>query len=94
VACKEHIQAIRKLAVDKPDIVLMDIELPGMDGIEGTRKIRQQLPDCIVLIITVYEESEKVFNSFCAGAVGYIVKNTDMENLVLPLMKRSAAAHQ
>jgi len=75
-------KAIRKLAVDKPDIVLMDIELPGMDGIEGTRKIRQQLPDCIVLIITVYEESEKVFNSLCAGAVGYIVKNTDMENLV------------
>lgn len=75
-------QALKNLAHDMPDLVLMDIDLPGIDGIEGTLRIKKQLPDCIVLIITVLEESDKVFRSLCAGAGGYIVKNSDADQII------------
>lgn len=75
-------EALKNLPTDQPDIVLMDIDLPGMSGIEGTGKIKKLYPDCIVLIITVLEDSEKVFQSLCAGAGGYLVKNTSVDSLV------------
>lgn len=74
--------ALTNLDQDRPDVVLMDIELPGMDGIAGTIRIKKQLPNCIVLIITVLEDSEKVFRSLCAGAGGYIVKNSNISEIV------------
>lgn len=74
--------ALVNLDQDRPDVVLMDIELPGMDGIAGTIRIKKQLPNCIVLIITVLEDSEKVFRSLCAGAGGYIVKNSNISEIV------------
>lgn len=74
--------ALANLDQDQPDVVLMDIELPGMDGIAGTIRIKKQLPNCIVLIITVLEDSEKVFRSLCAGAGGYIVKNSNLSEIV------------
>jgi DNA-binding NarL/FixJ family response regulator len=74
--------AISVLKSDLPDVVLMDIGLPGMSGIEGTAIIKKQLPACIVIIITVMEESEKVFQSLCAGASGYIIKNSALEEIV------------
>ena len=74
--------AISHLKTDLPDVVLMDIGLPGMSGIDGTAIIKKQLPGCNVIIITVMEESEKVFQSLCAGASGYIVKNSDSEDIV------------
>lgn len=75
-------EAIRHLDRDKPDVVLMDIDLPGMSGIEGTSRIKKHCPDCVVLIITVHEDSEKVFQSLCAGAGGYIVKNANIGDVV------------
>lgn len=78
-SCEE---ALSNLASDRPDIVLMDIELPGMNGIAGTAQIKKAMPECIVLIITVLEDSEKVFQSLCAGAGGYIVKNSNLESIV------------
>ena len=75
-------EALRNLTVDVPDLVLMDIELPGIDGIEGTLRLKKQLPNCIVLIITVLEDSDKVFHSLCAGAGGYIVKNSDTDDII------------
>ncbi|MCF0058377.1 response regulator transcription factor [Dyadobacter sp. CY356] len=75
-------EALEHLDQDLPDIVLMDIELPGMDGIAGTIRIKKLYPDCIVLIITVLEDSEKVFRSLCAGAGGYIVKNSNISEIV------------
>jgi DNA-binding NarL/FixJ family response regulator len=75
-------EALKQLTTDRPDIVLMDIDLPGINGIEGTGKIKRLYPDCIVLIITVLEDSEKVFQSLCAGAGGYLVKNTSVHALV------------
>ena len=75
-------EAIKHLTQDAPDLVLMDIDLPGIDGIEGTRRIKKLRPDCLVLIITVLEDSDKVFRSLCAGAGGYLVKNTDTEDII------------
>ncbi|MGI4870596.1 MAG: response regulator [Janthinobacterium lividum] len=75
-------EALKNLTKDCPDIVLMDIDLPGMNGIEGTSRIKKLYPNCIVLIITVVEDSDKVFQSLCAGAGGYLVKNTSVNALV------------
>ncbi|RYZ48595.1 MAG: response regulator transcription factor [Sphingobacteriales bacterium] len=74
--------ALRNLKDDQPDLVLMDIDLPGIDGIEGTLRIKKQRPDCLILIITVLEDSDKVFRSLCAGAGGYIVKNSDTDHIM------------
>lgn len=75
-------EAIRQLDRDQPDLILMDIDLPGMSGIEGTSRIKKLCPDCVVLIITVLEDSDKVFQSLCAGAGGYIVKNSNVAELI------------
>lgn len=73
--------ALKRLEADRPDLVLMDIDLPGISGIEGTSKIKKAMPQCIILIITVLEDSDKVFQSLCAGAGGYIVKNSDDQSI-------------
>ncbi|RZM25455.1 MAG: response regulator transcription factor [Pedobacter sp.] len=78
-SCEE---ALKQLNNDAADLVLMDIDLPGMDGIEGTLKIKKQRPGCIILIITVLEDSEKVFRSLCAGAGGYIIKNSHTDDII------------
>ena len=67
--CIEDVQECR------PDIVLMDIEMPGMTGIEAVGKIKKEFPHIQVLMQTVFEDDERVFDSICAGASGYILKN-------------------
>jgi DNA-binding NarL/FixJ family response regulator len=59
-----------------PDIVLCDIGLPGMSGIEGIRFIKERFPEVDVVMLTVYDDAEKIFQSLCAGASGYLLKNT------------------
>jgi DNA-binding NarL/FixJ family response regulator len=59
-----------------PDVVLMDIEMTGMNGIEATRLIRKEYPAVRILIQTVFEDDNKIFEALCAGANGYILKNT------------------
>jgi DNA-binding NarL/FixJ family response regulator len=61
------------------DVVLMDIEMPGMSGIEATKIIKQNLPEVNILIQTVFFEDEYIFNAICAGASGYILKSTTPE---------------
>ena len=67
--------AISNLKQDSPDVILMDIELPGMNGIEGVLKIKKIKPDSNIIIITVYDNDELVFKALCAGASGYLTKN-------------------
>ena len=63
------------VAESKPDIVLMDIEMPGMTGIEAVKAIKKSFPQIQVLMQTVFEDDDRVFDSICAGASGYILKN-------------------
>lgn len=60
----------------RPDLILTDLGLPGMSGIEGIKLFRDRLPDTAILALTIYENNDKIFNAFCAGATGYLLKNT------------------
>ena len=59
----------------RPDVVLMDIEMPGMSGIEAVKSIKKEFPHILILMQTVFEDDDRVFDSICAGASGYILKN-------------------
>lgn len=65
----------------KPDIILMDIQLPGMSGIEGIKLIKEKFPDIEIIMLTVYHDSHKIFNSLCAGASGYLLKHTSLPEI-------------
>jgi DNA-binding NarL/FixJ family response regulator len=75
-------EALEKITEDAPDVVLMDIDLPKMSGIECVRKLRLLLPSVQVLMVTVYEDSEKIFNSLLAGASGYLLKRTPQSEII------------
>ena len=74
--------AVEDIARRKPDVVLMDINLPGMSGIECVKKLKAQLPKLQILMLTMYEDDEKVFQSLVAGASGYLVKRTTPAELL------------
>lgn len=74
--------AIKNLNRDQPDVILMDIELPGMNGIEGTKKIKKILPETNIIVITVHKNSKNVFDSLCAGACGYLLKSSSYSQLL------------
>jgi DNA-binding NarL/FixJ family response regulator len=65
-----------------PDVVIMDIHMPGMNGIECIKNIKPLKPNVQFIMFTVFEDDEKVFDSLCAGASGYILKNTTSEKLI------------
>lgn len=65
----------QKIRSSQPDVVMMDIEMPGISGIEATSILHQQFPEVKVLIQTVFYDSDKIFSALCAGASGYILKN-------------------
>jgi DNA-binding NarL/FixJ family response regulator len=75
-------EALQGIPADQPDVVLMDINLPGMDGVECVRRLHADLPNVKCLMLTVYEESEKIFNSLLAGASGYLLKRADTDELL------------
>jgi DNA-binding NarL/FixJ family response regulator len=68
-------EALRKIPEERPDVVLMDINLPGMSGIECVTRLKRQLPQMQVLMLTTYEESDLIFDSLRGGASGYLLKN-------------------
>ena len=78
--------AIKHLHTDKPDIVLMDVELPGgMNGIKGTKIIKEKSPDADIIMVTVYEDSEMVYEALKSGASGYITKSANYMELLSAL---------
>jgi len=77
--CESFLEELESSSVD---VVLMDIGLPGMNGIEGVKKAKQINPDISILMLTVYEESEIVYDALCAGAYGYLVKKTPPSRLI------------
>jgi DNA-binding NarL/FixJ family response regulator len=75
-------QAEKDLPLQPPDIAIMDINLPGMSGIECIKRIKEKCPDTQFMMFTIYEDDEKVFEALKAGAHGYLLKNTPKEKLL------------
>lgn len=75
-------EALQKIPNNLPDLVLSDIGLPGMDGISGIRLLRERYPNLLVLMLTVYDDNERIFDALCAGACGYLLKKTPWAKLV------------
>ncbi len=75
-------EAIKNLTKDNPQIILMDIGLPGISGIEGIRRIKKIRVDIEIIVVTVHEDDAKVFDALCAGASGYLTKNVSPQILL------------
>ena len=68
--------ALASAPASAPQVILLDIQLPGMSGIEGIPHLRKKFPSATLVVLTVYEDNERVFEALCAGATGYLLKNT------------------
>src|SRR5450759_2216825 len=75
-------EAVAKVPAQAPDVVLMDINLPKMNGIECVRQLKTLIPSAQILMLTVYEDSDKIFNSLVAGASGYLLKRTPQTEIL------------
>jgi DNA-binding NarL/FixJ family response regulator len=75
-------EALKALPNDKPEVVLMDINLPGMNGVECVRQLKLLIPTIQVMMLTVYEDTENIFNALAAGATGYMLKRTSRDELL------------
>jgi DNA-binding NarL/FixJ family response regulator len=75
-------EALSGVGRDVPDVVLSDIGLPGMNGIEGVRILKERYPQLVVLMLSVYDDDERIFDALCAGATGYLLKKTPPARLI------------
>src|ERR1700680_2159948 len=75
-------EALAGIGQDLPDVALLDIGLPGMSGIEGVRVLKERYPRLLFLMLTVYEDDAGIFDAICAGACGYLLKNTPPARLL------------
>lgn len=82
-SCEDAIAAVSQ--GEAPAVILLDVELPGMDGIEGIRHFKKLLPDASLLILTVFENDEKIFRAICAGAAGYLLKSEPLGNVIVAI---------
>src|SRR5258708_102328 len=74
--------ALEALPTDRPNVVLMDINLPGMNGVECVRRLKQVAPETLVVMLTAYEDTENIFNALAAGAAGYLLKRAPRTELL------------
>jgi DNA-binding NarL/FixJ family response regulator len=75
-------EALEAIGRNLPDVALVDIGLPGMSGIEGIRILKERHPDQVLIMLTVYNDDERIFDALCAGACGYLLKNTPPARLL------------
>jgi DNA-binding NarL/FixJ family response regulator len=75
-------EALDGFRIRPADLALVDIELPGMSGLEGMRLLREQYPKMLLLMLTVYDDDERIFEALCAGACGYLLKKTPPSRLL------------
>jgi len=81
-SCATAEEALKEIPRHQPDIVLMDIQLPAISGIECTARLKQLLPTVQIIMVTVYEDTERIFKALRAGACGYLLKRCTPEELV------------
>ena len=72
--------ALPRIGTDLPDVALCDIGLPGMSGIEGMRILKEKFPALLLLMLTIYDDDERIFDALCAGACGYLLKRRHPQN--------------
>src|SRR6266487_675723 len=75
-------EALDEIKRDMPDVMLCDIGLPGMSGIEGIRILKERYPNLLLLMLTVYDDDDRIFDALCAGACGYLLKRTSPARLL------------
>ena len=75
-ALSRYEEALDRIKMNIPDVVLSDIGLPGMDGIQGIKILKKRYPKMLILMLTVYDDDERIFDALCAGANGYLLKRT------------------
>jgi len=80
---KNIIQRLRDIPTD---VIVMDIEMPGMNGIQSTKLVKTEFPEIPIMIFTVFEDSEKIFQSLCSGGSGYLLKNSSSTQILQALM--------
>jgi DNA-binding NarL/FixJ family response regulator len=83
-------ETMARISFDVPDVLLSDIGLPGMDGIEGIKILKEKYPEMTVLMLTVYDDDERIFDAICAGASGYLLKRTPPTRLLESLKEAVA----
>jgi DNA-binding NarL/FixJ family response regulator len=75
-------EGLHHLGWNLPDVVLLDIGLPGLDGIAGTRLLKERWPQLVIVTLTIYDDDERIFAALCAGASGYLLKTTSPARLI------------
>jgi DNA-binding NarL/FixJ family response regulator len=83
--CATAAEALKEIPKCQPDIVLMDIQLPDVSGIECTARLKQLLPAVQIIMVTVYEDTERIYKALRAGACGYLLKRCSPEELILAI---------
>ncbi|MCB9109964.1 MAG: response regulator transcription factor [Anaerolineales bacterium] len=81
-SAQDGYEAVELTEKKQPDLVLMDLKMPGMNGIEATREIRKKHPDIKILVLTTYDDDEWVFDAIRAGASGYLLKDTPRQKII------------
>lgn len=81
-ACATGVEALKEIPRHEPDVVLMDIQLPDFSGIECTARLKELMPSVQIIMVTVYEDTERIFKALRAGACGYLLKRCTPEELI------------
>lgn len=85
--CGTVAEALKKIPKAQPDVILMDIQLPDSTGVECTARIKELMPAVHIVIVTVYEDSERIFQALRAGACGYLLKRAQPERIIMAIQE-------